>query len=406
MTIAETLDYLRTLGFVDSLMAAELIEKKVGPITLRANPEWFHGRVQINGSFRSRDKIADTEGALTDSVSRMLMHPVGMLPPNPSIADVLERIEQILDELPEPAILRRLGFAIGDNNFAELRQIQSEQPIPPTLKLKPKRCSALHKARTPEMVRWLADHGVDPNQRDRDGRGPLHDATNPALVAALLTAGASVHATDLKGKTPLHRTLSADSIEALLSAGVNPRSSDYAGNTPLHLQYSKDSILALCSAGADPCAENDAGETPLSIHLHRDDVVCATLLLMKGADPNYRNRQGRTAVFAVRSVMMLDLMAGVFAADVLVKDKLGRTALFESEEPLLAEHYLRRGLLATDVDLHGVTPLHLATTIDGVRVLAGTGGCRRGRQCARPRRSNPIASRGSSRTPACSARVA
>jgi len=373
MTIEETLNYLRTLGFVDSPSTPELIEKKIGPITLRANPEWMRGRVQINGSFRSRDAIANTEGALTDSVFQMLAHPVGMLPPNPSIADVHERLEAVLDELPEPAILRRLGFAIGDSNFEELNRIRAGEPIPPTLKLKPGRCSLLHKARTPEMVQWLVDLGVDPNQCDLDGRTPLHTASDPALIAALVAAGASVHIVDRKGKTALHRTLSADAIRVLLAAGADPDASDREGNTPLHFQYAKAAVLALLEGGADANTENDKGETPLARSLLHDDVVLTTVLLMNKADPNRRNHRGRTAVFAVRSPKMLELIADVFGADVTIKDHAGRTALFEAEDPMLVSALRRRGLSASDYDADGITPLHLVSSIDGVRELVQAG---------------------------------
>ena len=58
-----------------------------------------------------------------------------------------------------------------------------------------------------ELVRWLLNHGADPNVRDEDGETSLHAALRFGMLEMarlLVEHGASVKVKDGKGRTPLH----------------------------------------------------------------------------------------------------------------------------------------------------------------------------------------------------------
>jgi hypothetical protein len=170
--------------------------------------------------------------------------------------------------------------------------------------------SAMHAARSAEMVRLLLDHHADPNQKDdiRDrsprypvnyyairnnieamqmvlqngakvnpndpDRTPLHDAAEYGsieAVAVLVENGASVTKTIVGRERPLHsaaRGGQADIIKLLFDRWPKAiRKTDWQGRTPLHVASSAgkvDAVRALVSlwpGGKKACARG--GRTPL-----------------------------------------------------------------------------------------------------------------------------------------------
>jgi ankyrin repeat protein len=119
-------------------------------------------------------------------------------------------------------------------------------------------CFAFRTDRDPSMERvieLLIVAGIDPNERDEAGYGPLHtalltdwygtgycssDGINVAAVAALLAGGATVDIVfpNLDGYGPVHAAA---------------------------LERSPTAIALLVAAGADPFARAPNGETPLDV---------------------------------------------------------------------------------------------------------------------------------------------
>ncbi|HUW56813.1 MAG TPA: ankyrin repeat domain-containing protein [Planctomycetota bacterium] len=162
-----------------------------------------------------------------------------------------------------------------------------------------------------EALRLLLDAWPCPVNARRTGEiTPLHWAAakgDKAMVALLIAKGADVNATDDRLMTPLHwaafRCCSTrhqmDIIEALLTAGANPNIRDKDGKTLLH----------------------PAAALPFP-NLMR-------LLLERGADPDVASRVGETPLHrAVRfggpEAVALLLSAG---AQVNPRDNQGRTPL-------------------------------------------------------------------------------
>ena len=91
------------------------------------------------------------------------------------------------------------------------------------------------------MVKYLLEHGADPNLRARNGNRtcPLSIAAQIGVEAVklLLRYGAKPNCRDTNGSTPLHYALLSGkprSAEALLRAGANINARDRDGRTPAH----------------------------------------------------------------------------------------------------------------------------------------------------------------------------
>jgi ankyrin repeat protein len=128
-----------------------------------------------------------------------------------------------------------------------------------------------------DSIRWLLDHGADPNQKGGSGlQGieglPLHIfvATNKnslaglpdrpdakpmaeETLARLLKAGAKVSGMDSQGRTPLHLAAKFDNVraaEVLIKEGAKVMARDVAGKTPLDYAESAPMIKLLKASGA------------------------------------------------------------------------------------------------------------------------------------------------------------
>jgi ankyrin repeat protein len=157
--------------------------------------------------------------------------------------------------------------------------------------------TALHQAVTfgkVDSVRWLLQHGADPNLYDPSG------TTSPAV------AGSGVHASGDPpdgpplGSAHLHLRNPEDRaiILLLLDAGADPDTPGTFGETLLHKAARvKFHRLAqrLLDLGADVNAQNDRGETPLHEAAKAYDSLLVDTLLQAGADPSIGDERGRTA---------------------------------------------------------------------------------------------------------------
>jgi hypothetical protein len=136
-----------------------------------------------------------------------------------------------------------------------------------------------------EIVKYLLDHGADPNLFDfyhhQDSKTTsLHDAmcSNEETVRLLLDKGANPNLTNERGETPLHRLLynissrgcyapkdaSYNLFEMLVKYRADPRIADRDGNTVLHMaaQVNQFNLYDhLVKLGWDPLQKNNKGET-------------------------------------------------------------------------------------------------------------------------------------------------
>ena len=101
-----------------------------------------------------------------------------------------------------------------------------------------------------DIIKILIKHGVNINEKDKNGVSPLHRAVRfrkPEIVKFLIANGADVNCVDKRSaSTPLHR--------AVVNSG--------APSTKGKNQEAKRIIEILLANGADPNLKNKKGNTP------------------------------------------------------------------------------------------------------------------------------------------------
>ena len=151
-----------------------------------------------------------------------------------------------------------------------------------------------------DTVRWLLDHGADPNARGDPGwpRAPLFYAAYTMqfeVVQTLLEHNADINLQSTDGETPLYwvssncgsREKFMDMVRLLLEHGADPN----IGNrhtTLLHRASSLGSIEAarlLLSHGAKVDAKDKTGRTPLQVVASKVRDELTKLLVEHGAVP-------------------------------------------------------------------------------------------------------------------------
>lgn len=175
-------------------------------------------------------------------------------------------------------------------------------------------------------VRRALDAGADPNARPGGGRRSVFLSQvarlSPALLGHFVQAGADVHATDaIDGDGALH---------ALTST----------------FQDTSEQVALLLDAGADPNLRNRVGRTPVYQAAQFGPAPVLALLLARGGDPNVSTEHGANAAHA----------AAHDAARLLM--------------------VLRAGADPNAHGLRGETPVHAAASrdnLDGLELLAAAG---------------------------------
>ncbi|KAJ6171374.1 hypothetical protein N7470_000441 [Penicillium chermesinum] len=226
--------------------------------------------------------------------------------------------------------------AVANNNAKALRWVIEQGGANPN-----DRNSLGHTALTtalredrPEMVKWLLEHGADPNLRGEDW--PIYMAIRSSALLQLLLpyiSDLSIH------KGVMEKAVQADqldSVKQLIAAGVNVEWKSGGVFSPLTtaLRERHKPIVRylLNEAGADPNAPGE--HLPLVKAIRRcepDDYTMIELLLEKGADPNKSYREWNAIMEAIenRDLYLLKLLiekSGGYV-DFTQKDETGKTIL-------------------------------------------------------------------------------
>ena len=174
-----------------------------------------------------------------------------------------------------------------------------------------------------KIFRVLLEHGADPNVKDNHGRISLHvlfdeeydhiDEVNTLeFVRSLLEHGVDINTQDGHHKAPLHLAIQYaryNLVRVFLKHDADPDMKTDGGQTPLHLalenEYGlggpKENIFGaslsthlLLEHGADVNAQDDDQTTPLLLAIRQKMYDIARVLLVRGAEPNVKNWEGKT----------------------------------------------------------------------------------------------------------------
>ena len=203
----------------------------------------------------------------------------------------------------------------------------------------------------------LLERGAEGAARNNDGATALDVAvaTSHAATAALLRDWSGRPATG--AAVPLHAAVRAGDFGAvarLLTGGAEPGPADPRGETPLHVaaELGHERIAAaLLEEGAEPDRQNADGETALHKAALGGHAQVAQLLLAHGADPELADRWGHTPL---RNA----LLQGHAAVAALLQGNVLKPA--GEGDAVAVARQLREGADPQFADAEGTTALHAA----------------------------------------------
>ncbi|XP_057323819.1 putative ankyrin repeat protein RF_0381 isoform X2 [Microplitis mediator] len=219
----------------------------------------------------------------------------------------------------------------------------------------------------PSLIRVLLNKGADVNMPMNDGRTALHLAVqtdNKEIVNTLLEYNPKVSVSDAKGMTPLHsaaQTENSKIVDSLLNKNADITAVDIKGMTALHfaaevghldiiknlLKYepNADAIDEFNSTLLHGAAKygyldtincvNGEGSTALLIAIsHSLSLEFIQELLTFGADVNYRNTKGETALHIASKMKQREIIEILlrYGADINIKCQRNKTALLHTYE--------------------------------------------------------------------------
>ena len=234
-----------------------------------------------------------------------------------------------------------------------------------------------------DIVRYLVESGAAVNNRTRDGLTPLQEAVqkkNIDIVRYLVESGADVNNRDNKGLTPLHYAVQKKNIDIVRylvesGAAVNNRTRD--GLTPLQEAVQKkniDIVRYLVESGADVNNRDNKGLTPLHYAVQKKNLDTLRYLVESGADINYRTMGGFSPFQEAVLKENLDIVRYLVesGADINCITSFGSTPLHYAvlEENLDIVRYLvESGADINYITSVGSTPLHYAVLEENLNIV-------------------------------------
>ena len=274
---------------------------------------------------------------------------------------------------------------------------------------------------SPEIIKLLMYWGSHTDFIDETGRSLLHFAANEPktwgqTISLLLTVGCDEMHRDNNGQTALHMAAangSLETVEVLVEFGGDKliHTQDKSGKLALHEAVAKNNF-EVCEPLITPKSINliaHSGNSPLRIAILSYYLDLAQLLILKGADVNYKDADGRSIIYCVvafthstleqkgppffnlaalykngpeeyleTAVKTIEFLVR-FGVDLEIKDLEGRTALHVAAWQgtyTLVDCLIKLGTNIDAIDAEGRTPLHMCAWnghIEVVRLLIESG---------------------------------
>jgi ankyrin repeat protein len=219
---------------------------------------------------------------------------------------------------------------------------------------------------TPDLVRWLIDHGSRVNAWNDDQHHPLHALIlhrpdeAPGGVEAyfeildlLLSAGADPNAPCDNGDSMLTRC-GPQTARRLLAKGANPAQVNRRGYNALHTADTPELIELFVQHGA-PINGYSQPQYPA------DYPPCTPLHYLCRSATGSDDKDGETEIAAVRKMLEL-------GAEVTLKDARGRTALQQCRSAGISKLLQACGQKITDLTGTGWTVLQVLAEYCGCRI--------------------------------------
>lgn len=183
----------------------------------------------------------------------------------------------------------------------------------------------------------LHDPTCDINALDVDGTTAIHHARSPEMVESLLEAGAKNDLKDVTGRTPLYCAAFYRRLEvarALLDSTPKPdvHTKEEGGWTLLHATYDSAPLtsLILSKDRVDLNSQSNDGRTPLAMSIRWNYRRNAEVLLEKGANPScaedFETSPLYMALIREESLSLIKLLVS-HDVDLLAKDSCCNKAL-------------------------------------------------------------------------------
>ncbi|MDR6317971.1 ankyrin repeat domain-containing protein [Actinoplanes couchii] len=171
------------------------------------------------------------------------------------------------------------------------------------------------------------------------------------------------------GTTPLHLAAKQGSlpiVELLLAAGADPLALGWSKEIPVHAATTADVARALCAASG----QADGMALYQQVIHSRTEVIA--VLLEYGADPNWHNVHGYTALHRATTPETARMLLAAGAVPDPANER-GVTPLHDVRQPAIAAQLLAAGADPMAVDEGGRTPLHLVRDPEVMALLLDAG---------------------------------
>ena len=232
-----------------------------------------------------------------------------------------------------------------------------------------------------ETAALLLDRGADANETAYSNRPVLHTAAtrgNAAMVQLLIDRGARVVATDGEGNTALDDALrystgrgTAAVVDLLLQRGADRDKVGPSFWSRTATQWLRTEPVERVREWLEriPGIDQQVPDTFLEAATSNPDPAVAALLLDRGADPNARGINSRSALHWAASRDDLELAELLLSrgADVNARDGSGSTPLHwatrKSIGAKMVSLLVESGAEVTAIDNHRQTPLHWTASL-------------------------------------------
>ncbi|AAR83569.1 CNPV223 ankyrin repeat protein [Canarypox virus] len=242
-----------------------------------------------------------------------------------------------------------------------------------------------------KVSKLLIEHEAEINAQDMYGKTPLYNATKVSsmieIVKILIEKGANINVTYKDGKTPLHNASvlsdGAEIVEILIALGAYVNAKDETGNTPLHYAFAThgcaEIVKLLLYHGADMNSMNQLGKSPLhEADSLLDELEITSVFMEKDYNIDAVDIHEMTSLHrAITKGYKVTKQLIDLGANVIARDKYGRTSLHIATSSDIAKILIENGCSVNDTDVAGKTPLHYAsesdTKYDLVKTLISSG---------------------------------